>query len=74
MSVDPVYRGFLGTWTLIPESCVYEQSEPPQEGTYLIREEERGLTFVIDWIDAEGEHHQISFSGNPSGERVPIPG
>jgi len=70
-----LHAGFLGEWILIPESCRYEQGDPPREGTYRIQEAEGGeLEFEIAWIDAEGERHAVSFSGRPDGQAVPFAG
>lgn len=68
------YEGFLGTWTLDPASCDYEQGLPPREGIYSIREDEGVLHFLMDWTDAEGEHHRVGFSGIPDGKPVPFEG
>ncbi len=66
---SPRYTGFVGTWFLIPSSCVYEQGKAPSQGTYVIAEREDGhLVFTIDWIDAEGAQHHVTFSGLPNGE------
>lgn len=73
MSKD-LYDGFLGTWILIPESCVYEQGAPPQQGRYTIDEAEGKLVFAIAWTDAEGKSHEVSFSGAPDRKPVPFAG
>ena len=62
------WAGFLGTWVLIPESCDYEQGLSPRAGRYVISEAEGRLTFTIDWVDAAGASHQVTFSGIPDGE------
>lgn len=76
MSVEPepIYQGFLGTWTLDPGSCDYEQGEAPVEGTLRIEESQGTLEFLMDWTDAEGEHHQARMSGAPDGQIVPFAG
>ena len=75
MGGDKVYRGFIGTWVLIPETCDYEQSEPPLSGTYRIEEAaEEGLRFHMAWTDSAGEQHAASFSGIPDGKPRPFSG
>ena len=73
MSKD--YDRFLGTWILDPSTCLYEQGDPPQAGVYRISDDDEGvLHFAIEWVDAEGKSHTVSFSGPPSGEALPFPG
>lgn len=74
MADAPLYSGFLGIWTLIPESCDYEQGEPPVEATYRISEDGDTLVFVMHWVDDKGETHQLQFSGPPNGEPMPFNG
>ncbi|MCB9557490.1 MAG: hypothetical protein H6707_15390 [Deltaproteobacteria bacterium] len=74
MSAVPPYQGFLGTWVLIPESCDYEQSDPPMRGIYRIAAARGELRFAIEWTDAAGETHQVAFSGVPDGKIVPFSG
>lgn len=72
---DDVTKGFIGAWILIPESCNYEQGDPPLEGSYRISETEHGrLDFEIAWTDSGGERHAVSFSGVPDGEPAPLEG
>lgn len=66
------YAGFLGIWTLIPESCQYEQGDPPREATYRIAERGDELVFSMHWVDSEGKTHQMEFSGPPNGEPIPF--
>ncbi len=70
----PIYAAFLGTWTLDPASCEYDQSEPPRHSTYRIEQVGASLTFTVHWVDAEDRQHRMSFSGVPNGERVPFDG
>lgn len=73
--VDPVYRGFLGRWQLIPESCRYEQGAPPASGVYRIDAGPDGaLHFHVEWVDADGTPGSVTFSGVPDGKLVPIEG
>ena len=68
------YSGFLGTWSLDPASCVYEQGSAPQEGIYHIEDQEGVLHFLIDWVDVDGKQQRVSFSGVPDGEKTPFSG
>ncbi len=70
----PIYSGFLGKWALDVESCDYEQGDAPLSGSYEISEEGDRLTFRMQWVDAEGEPHDMSFGGIPDGEPVPFAG
>lgn len=70
----PLYAGFLGTWILLPESCDYEQGEPPASGTYRIEERDGRLEFAMDWTDSAGKTHHAEFSGVPDGRREPFDG
>ncbi len=74
MSEAAVYAGFLGIWTLIPESCQYEQGDPPASATYRIAEDGDKLLFTMHWVDGTGETHQHEFSGVPDGVPVPFSG
>lgn len=69
-----IYAKFLGSWILIPESCEYNQGDPPLSGNYHIIDEEGTLTFYMDWQDAQGVRHEVKFSGIPDGRRVPFNG
>lgn len=70
----PPYSSFLGTWILLPDTCEYEQGDPPREGTYRIAEGDGCLEFTIDWVDAAGASHHAEFAGPPDGSRVPFDG
>lgn len=70
----PLYAGFLGTWILIPESCQYEQGDPPKAGVYTIAERDGRLEFTIDWTAADGGTHHVEFDGVPDGVPVPFAG
>jgi len=74
MNDDAPYQRFLGTWVLIPESCDYEQNEPPRSGTYRIESTAEGLRFEMAWTDSAGEQHSVSFSGVPDGKPMPFAG
>lgn len=69
-----LYTAFLGTWTLDPSSCDYQQSEPPKEGTYRIEELGDTLRFTMRWVDDGDEEHLHSFQGPPDGQARPFEG
>ena len=73
-SENKVYKGFLGRWQLISESCQYDQGEPPTEGSYEITDEDGVLHFTMIWTDACGENHRVTFSGLPDGSKQPFSG
>lgn len=73
-SPPPPYKDFLGTWVLQPTACSYEQGAPPREGKYVIAEQDGRLVFTIDWMDAEGVRHHLSFAGTPDGRPAPFAG
>lgn len=70
----PTYFGFLGWWELIPESCDYQQGDPPRAGTYRISEVDAGLRFDMAWTDAAGKQQEACFSGQPDGKPTPYNG
>ena len=74
MDTTAPYSKFLGTWTLDPASCIYEQGSPPQEAIYHIVERAGVLHFIIDWVDEKGKQERVEFSGVPNGERAPFAG
>ncbi|MEL6347754.1 MAG: hypothetical protein AAFV53_31905 [Myxococcota bacterium] len=69
---DVSLRWFLGTWILDPASCDYQVGVPPQSGRYRLSLHNDGVWFAIDWVDADGQSHQIGFSMKPDGERHPV--
>ncbi len=72
--MEPIYAAFLGTWMLMPETCVYEQGAAPRAGTYRIEADGELLRFTIDWIAADGAAHHATFAGRPDGVSVPFAG
>lgn len=70
----PLYAAFLGTWTLDPASCDYQQGDAPHAGSYRIREDEGKLFFELRWIDSGGEEHLAELSGVPDGSKAPFAG
>lgn len=69
-----LHAAFLGTWTLDPASCDYQQSAPPKEGTYRIEEVGNTLRFTMRWLDDADEEHLLSFEGPPDGHPHPFAG
>jgi hypothetical protein len=74
MSDAEPYAGFIGTWLLIPESCEYEQGDPPQDSVYSIAEQQGRLTFDIRWTAADGRADHVTFEGVPDGAKRPFSG
>lgn len=72
MSQQTDYSQFIGSWILIPESCVYEQGEAPQHGEYEISEAGKELRIVMRWIESSGETQEFSLVGKPDGQRHPF--
>lgn len=71
--MERIYKDFLGLWQLIPESCQYEQGDPPKTGFYRIEENKDGsLAFTAEWTDADGKPNSMSFSGFPDGTKTPF--
>lgn len=70
----PVYADFLGTWLLLPETCEYEQGDPPASGLYRIEDRDGRLHFHMEWTDAQGAPHQLEFSGTPGAGKEPFAG
>jgi hypothetical protein len=70
----PRHSNFLGTWILIPESCVYEQGDPPRAGTQTIEERDGKLVFVIGWTAADGRSDEVRLEGVPDGQPRPFAG
>ncbi|MCK0070985.1 MULTISPECIES: hypothetical protein [Kordiimonas] len=74
MSDKPLYQGFLGEWILDPDSCEYEQGEPPVTGYYAIHQNGEELEFKMAWVDTEGEQHAHSFRCKPDGHQYKFAG
>jgi hypothetical protein len=68
------YAGFLGTWVLIPESCSFEQGDPPRSGRYRIQEHDGQLVFTIEWTAADGTSDRVELTGTPDGQPRPFAG
>lgn len=71
---DPVYKNFLGTWTLDTASCDYQQGEPPWSDRHRITAEGGDLIIDLDWTDAEGNTHHASLRARPDGTKIPFNG
>jgi hypothetical protein len=52
---------FFGTWVLDPTQSVYEAGQPPQSGAYRIDPEGDSLKFTMDWVAANGQHHEMVY-------------
>jgi hypothetical protein len=61
-------RRFEATWRLVPERSVYQHGAPPRDGTYRIAAVPGGLSFTLDWHDADGAAHHAEFSLTWDGE------
>jgi hypothetical protein len=71
---EPIYKNFLGAWSLDTATCEYEQGEPPWSDLHRIEEDGDELVFIMDWTDAEGETHHASFRAKPDGSMIPFNG
>ena len=71
---DRIHRNFLGTWSLDPETCDYEQGEPPRADRHHIAEDAGDLVITMDWTDADGETHHASFRAPLDGSKMPFNG
>lgn len=70
----PDYARFLGTWGLIPESCSYEQGDPPRAGMYRIFERDDRLVLGVEWTAADGSSDAVELAGIPDGVPRPFAG
>lgn len=61
-------RPFEATWVLQPERSVYQHGKPPRDGTYRIAAVPGGLSFAMDWHDADGEAHHGEFTLSWDGD------
>jgi hypothetical protein len=62
---------YIGTWTLVPELCIYEEGQPPLSGTYRISQADGDVRISIDWKAPDGSAHQIEFGAPNDGTRQP---
>lgn len=74
MSDGPVYRYFLGTWVLDVENCTFEQGSPPRAGTCRFEEAGDELAISMNWVDVEGELHNMTVKGVPNADPAPFAG
>ena len=65
---------FVGKWKLIPELCQYEDCQFQQRGAYEISLNGKSANFSIDWTDAKGEAHKMSYGGPVDGTVSPLNG
>ena len=59
--MEKIFKQFLGKWSLIKGSCVYEQGAPPVDGHYQITQKTKDLLFQMVWLDNTGERHDFIF-------------
>ena len=62
---------YIGTWTLVPELCIYEEGQPPLSGIYRISQSDGHVRISIDWEAPDGSAHQIEFGAPNDGTRQP---
>ncbi|WP_350333738.1 hypothetical protein [Coralliovum pocilloporae] len=74
MSDGPVYRHFLGAWVLDVDTCSFDQGSPPRAGTCRFEEEGDELIISMNWVDVEGEIHNMAFKGVPNADPAPFNG
>ncbi len=63
---------YIGTWTLVPELCIYEEGQPPLSGTYRTSQSEGEVSISIDWEASDGSTHHIEFGAPNDGTRQPL--
>lgn len=73
-SLAPPYAGFVGTWLLIPETCVYQQGPAPRAGRTTIEARDGALVVTMEWTAADGTLHRAELIGKPDGVAVPFAG
>ena len=74
MADKPIYYDFQGHWVMIPESCSYDQGEPPTAASCYIVESDGQVRFIMEWTDAGGKKEEIEFAGIPNGVPTPFNG
>ena len=62
---------YLGTWTLVPELCIYEEGTRPLSGIYQISQRDNDVRISIDWEAPDGSKHHVEFQAPDNGERQP---
>lgn len=63
--------GYIGTWVLVPELCLYEEGNPPLQGIYQIAQLDEGVRISIDWATPDGSKHHIAFQAPDDGVKQP---
>lgn len=66
-SLAPPYAGFLGTWLLIPQTCVYQQGPAPLAGRTTIAARDGALVIAMTWTAADGFEHRAELVARPDG-------
>ncbi|MDA9123113.1 hypothetical protein N9J96_06385 [Paracoccaceae bacterium] len=72
--MEKIFKQFLGKWSLIKGSCVYEQGAPPVDGHYQITQKTKDLLFQMVWLDNTGERHDFIFKSRPDNLAMPFKG
>ena len=72
--MEKIFKQFLGKWSLIKGSCVYEQGAPPVDGHYQITQKAKDLLFQMVWLDNTGERHDFIFKSRPDNLAMPFKG
>jgi predicted RNA-binding protein with PUA domain len=62
---------FVGVWYLDPSQSKYEVGLPPQSATYRIDRDGERMKFSANWVTADGETKQVTFSGIADGTDHP---
>ena len=63
---------FTGTWAMNAEAHKYEFGTPPTKGLYIIEAQDEGYLITMQWTDAEGEDHEMTYTGVPDGAWYPV--
>jgi len=58
---------YEGSWTLIPELCIYESGEVPVSGKYSISETGGVVAITTEWTTTDGTAHSIEYGGPVDG-------
>ena len=72
--MEKIFKQFLGKWSLIKGSCVYEQGDSPVDGHYQITQKTKDLLFQMVWLDNTGERHDFIFKSRPDNLAMPFKG
>jgi len=58
---------FLGSWSLVPELCQYQDGHPPLSSDYKIDLKNNDVHFDVSWVDEKEKAHHIEFGGPVDG-------